>query len=36
MNQEHLTPVIVISKIDLIEEDQLNQLKEQISNIMKK
>lgn len=27
MNQEHLTPVIVISKIDLIEEDQLNQLK---------
>jgi ribosome biogenesis GTPase len=30
MNQEHLTPVIVISKIDLIDEDKLNDLKKDL------
>jgi ribosome biogenesis GTPase / thiamine phosphate phosphatase len=30
MNQEHLTPVIIISKIDLIQEELLNQLKEDL------
>lgn len=30
MNQENLTPVIVISKIDLIDQDKLNQLKKDL------
>lgn len=31
MSQEHITPVIVISKIDLIEEEPLQKLKEQLT-----
>ena len=30
MNQEHLTPVIIISKIDLIEKEPLDRLKEDL------